>query len=67
MWFAAAVRNGNATALYYTEDKGKTWITFQEPSAGIGGGTVFGNEAPWNWLGGFGVNFVIRIGCTDVR
>lgn len=56
MWFAAAVRNGNATALYYTEDKGKTWITLQEPSAGIGGGTVFGNEAPWNWLGGFGVN-----------
>ena len=36
--------------------KGKTWITLQEPSAGIGGGTVFGNEAPWNWLGGFGVN-----------
>ena len=23
MWFAAAVRNGNATALYYTEDKGQ--------------------------------------------
>ena len=56
MWFAAAIRNGNATALYYTEDKGKTWITLQEPSVGIGWGYCFGNEAPWNWLGGFGVN-----------
>lgn len=57
MWFAAGQRNPLQTALYYSSDRGKNWITLQEPSAGIGSGRLFGNEAPWGWLGGFGVNF----------
>ncbi|MEG1615330.1 MAG: LamG-like jellyroll fold domain-containing protein [Bacteroidales bacterium] len=57
LWFAAGRRNPLQTALYFSEDKGKNWITLQEPSAGIGSGRLFGNESPWGWLGGFGVNF----------
>lgn len=57
MWFAAGIRNGNQTALYYSEDSGRNWVTLQEPMSNIGSGRVFGNEAPWGWLGGFGVNF----------
>ncbi len=57
MWFALGIRKSGKSALYYTEDKGQTWVTRHEPDAGIGSGTIFGNEAPWNWLGGFGVNF----------
>lgn len=57
MWFAAGQRNPLQTAVYYSSDKGKNWITLQEPSAGIGAGRAFGNEAPWGWLGGFGVNY----------
>lgn len=56
MWFATGSRSKNASALYYSEDRGKTWTTLQEPSVGIGSGRVFGNEVGWNWLGGFGVN-----------
>lgn len=58
MWAALAIRNGNKTALYRSNDGGATWLTVHEPLAGIGSGTVFGNEAPWGWLGGFGLNFV---------
>lgn len=61
MWFASASRNvsyNNKTALYRSRDGGKTWITLHEPYAGIGSGTIFGNEAPWGWLGGFGVNYI---------
>lgn len=57
MWFAAGQRNPLETALYYSADKGANWITLQEPIAGIGSGRLYGNEAPWGWLGGFGVNF----------
>lgn len=60
MWFASASRNvsyGVYSAVYKTMDGGKTWLTLQEPLAGIGSGLAFGNESPWGWLGGFGVNF----------
>lgn len=60
MWFASASRNvsyGVYSAVYKTMDGGKTWITLQEPLAKIGSGLAFGNESPWGWLGGFGVNF----------
>jgi photosystem II stability/assembly factor-like uncharacterized protein len=57
MWYALSARATNTTALYYSDDRGATWITLHEPSAGIGSGTAFGNEAPWGWLGGFGVNY----------
>lgn len=60
MWFATASRNvsyGVKSAVYKSTDGGKTWITLQEPLAGIGSGLAFGNESPWGWLGGFGVNF----------
>ena len=60
MWFATASRNvdyGVYSAVYYSEDGGKTWRTLQEPMNGIGSGLAFGNESPWGWLGGFGVNF----------
>lgn len=57
MWATGGIRSGNQTALYYSEDKGQTWITLNEPSGGIGSGTVFGNEVAWVWLGGFGVNY----------
>lgn len=58
MWAALAIRNGNKTALYRSNDGGATWLTIHEPLSGIGSGTVFGNEAPWGWLGGFGLNFI---------
>ncbi|MGL5318858.1 MAG: LamG-like jellyroll fold domain-containing protein, partial [Bacteroidales bacterium] len=58
MWAALSIREGNKTALYRSRDGGETWITIQEPTAGIGSGTIFGNEAPWGWLGGFGINFL---------
>ncbi|MEG1586072.1 MAG: LamG-like jellyroll fold domain-containing protein [Bacteroidales bacterium] len=57
MWFAAGQRNPLHTALYYSSDKGKNWITLQETASQIGSGKLFGNEAPWGWLGGFGVNY----------
>lgn len=59
MWAALSTRsNKDYTAVYKTTDGGQSWITLQEPSAGIGSGGVFGNESAWNWLGGFNVNFV---------
>lgn len=58
MWAALSTRsNAGYSALYKTTDGGATWITLQEPSAGIGSGGIFGNESAWNWLGGFAVNF----------
>lgn len=60
MWFAAASRNvsyGVYSAVYRSDDGGKNWITLQEPYNKIGSGLAFGNESPWGWLGGFGVNF----------
>lgn len=60
MWFATGSRNvsfGSYSALYRTRDGGKTWITLQEPYHGIGSGRIYGNECPWGWLGGFGVNY----------
>lgn len=60
MWFATASRNvsyGVYSAVYRSDDGGKTWRTLQEPLNGIGSGLAFGNESPWGWLGGFGVNF----------
>lgn len=60
MWFATASRNvsyGVYSAVYRSDDGGKTWRTLQEPMNGIGSGLAFGNESPWGWLGGFGVNF----------
>lgn len=60
MWFATASRNVNYgvySAVYRSDDGGKTWRTLQEPMNGIGSGLAFGNESPWGWLGGFGVNF----------
>lgn len=46
------------SAVFYSDDKGQTWITLRNSVAGIGSGQVFGNEAPGGWLGGFAVNFV---------
>ena len=41
-----------------SSDGGKTWITLRESISGIGSGAIFGNESPWGWLGGFGVNYI---------
>ena len=69
MFFATGNRADNRTALYYTEDGGKNWETLQETlytddqsrpevlNKNFGEGRLFGNEAPWNWLGGFGVQY----------
>ena len=57
MWFAAGIRETNETALYFTKDGGENWETLHEPSVKIGSGHLYGNEAPWNWLGGFGVEY----------
>ena len=57
LWFAVGNRTDNTTALYFSDDRGSNWITLLEPSAGIGSGHAFGNESPWGWLGGFGVNY----------
>ncbi len=59
-WFATGsncVGMGDCTAVYRSEDGGKTWVTLQDLAFGIGSGCVFGNELANVWLGGFGVNF----------
>lgn len=45
------------SAVFYSDDKGQTWVTLRNSTLGIGQGQVFGNEAPGGWLGGFAVNF----------
>ncbi len=45
------------SAVYRSDDGGKTWITLQDLIYGIGSGNAYGNELPKSWLGGFGVNF----------
>lgn len=71
MWYAVGnSNNGPRTALYYTKDRGKSWITLHEPSTDavyrqdaenfttpVGGGAVFGNEIAYVWLGGFGIEY----------
>lgn len=62
MWYALARRDVNRTALFYSEDGGKNWITRHNElptyqSDPIGTGRLYGNEAAHSWLGGFGVNF----------
>lgn len=59
-WFATGSylrSNIPNSALYRTDDGGKTWTTLQDLIYGIGSGNVYGNELAKNWLGGFGVNF----------
>ena len=61
MWFATGtnvVGGAIQSALYRTDDRGKTWVTIQDVPYGIGSGFIFGNELPSTWLGGFGLNFV---------
>ena len=70
MWYAVGNSNGNRTALYYSKDHGKSWITLHEPAKAeafrtdwknftdsIGGGSLFGNEIANVWLGGFGIEY----------
>lgn len=59
-WFATGSNccgMGDCTAVYRSEDGGKTWTTLQDLAFHIGSGCVFGNELANVWLGGFGVNF----------
>lgn len=61
MWFATGsylVSGVSNSALYYSEDYGKTWSTKQDLIFGIGQGNIYGNELANTWLGGFGVNYV---------
>ncbi len=57
MWFATGSQITNCSAVYRSDDRGKTWITLSDPAFGIGSGNAFGNEMASVWLGGFGVNF----------
>ena len=57
MWYAMGVRATCQTALYATEDGGKNWKVLHNDVDSIGKGHMFGNETPWGWLGGFGVNY----------
>ncbi len=58
-WFATGsyLKQGANSALYRTDDGGKTWTTLQDLTFGIGRGNIYGNELANTWLGGFGVNF----------
>lgn len=59
-WFATGSNccgKGNASALYRSEDGGRTWVTLQDLAFDMGKGCIFGNELASVWLGGFGVNF----------
>lgn len=72
MWAALGRKSAPLnSAVYYSEDKGLTWITltdtYNSGGAAIGSGQVFGNEAPGGWLGDFAVNFTdpnLMYGCT---
>jgi len=69
MWVAMGQKDSSPhhSAIFYSEDKGQTWITLMDTKAGIGSGQVFGNEAPGGWLGGFAVNFAdpaLIYGCS---
>lgn len=69
MWVAMGQKSSSPhhSALFFSEDKGQTWITLMDTKAGIGSGQVFGNESPGGWLGGFAVNFRdqnLLYGCT---
>ncbi len=58
MWAALGIKDSPLhSALYFSDDKGATWVTLMSTVAKIGSGQVFGNESPGGWLGGFGVNF----------
>lgn len=59
MWVAMGQKDSSPhhSSIFFSDDKGKTWITLMDTKAGIGSGQVFGNEAPGGWLGGFAVNF----------
>lgn len=59
-WFATGsncLGLSNCSAVYRSEDAGKTWTTLHDRAFNIGSGCVFGNELASVWLGGFGVNF----------
>ncbi len=59
-WFATGSylrSNIPNSAVYRSDDGGKTWTTLQDLIYGIGSGNAYGNELPKSWLGGFGVNF----------
>jgi len=59
-WFATGSylrSNVPNSAVYRSDDGGKTWTTLQDLIYGIGSGNAYGNELPKSWLGGFGVNF----------
>ena len=69
MWVAMGQKASSPhhSALFFSEDKGQTWVTLMDTKAGIGSGQVFGNEAPGGWLGGFAINFRdqnLMYGCT---
>jgi hypothetical protein len=69
MWVAMGQKDSSPhhSAIFYSEDKGLTWVTLMDTKAGIGSGQVFGNEAPGGWLGGFAVNFAdpnLLYGCS---
>lgn len=57
MWLAASVRSDKNSAIYKSENGGKSWRTIHSPADSVGKGNPYGNETPWNWLGGFGVNY----------
>lgn len=57
MWFGTGSQNPLKSAVYKSDDRGLTWETLHDDSAGIGNEHAFGRETPWTWLGGFGVNF----------
>lgn len=57
MWLAASVRSNQSTAIYQSANGGKTWKTIHSIADSVGKGNPYGNETPWNWLGGFGLNY----------
>ncbi|MDE7159651.1 MAG: hypothetical protein K2O24_02215 [Muribaculaceae bacterium] len=57
-WFATGTSLvGNASAIYRSEDHGKTWVRLHDIAFGVGNYCTYGNELAGTWLGGFGVNF----------